>query len=416
MVIELARFSRTAGCLALCAALASANVTILGKPGSYATIQAAVDAAVDGDVLLVEPGTYTGFTIDDKALSVIALPGPAVNVNSACQVINLAFDRTVLLAGLKVTGQNSSYGTVPALELTSDAGHVRLQGCTFKGGLNTSDYGSLPGGHGVLATNNLRIVMTQCTLQGGGGGQPSGYPPKPGGDGLQSSSSGIALFDCTLKGGKGSEETYPSGGTGGNGFRIDGYGMFVSGCTISGGNGGGGDYIGCATGGDGGHGLLINGALAQVLDTTTQGGGGGNFGFCGPGGPGQAIFNNGGTLVQIPGTARKLTGPTETSDNSGAQFVFTGQPGDRVWLLHSSQPGFIFIPALHAAVAVPVPFKVNVTSAGTIGASGSLIALLSIGNLVGRQSGWIWFLQGLCIQPDGQAYLTSPLQLLVHNT
>jgi len=51
-----------------------------GQP--YATIQAAIDAASDGDTIIVHPGTYDGFTIESKNdLSIIGQDG--VTVNSA---------------------------------------------------------------------------------------------------------------------------------------------------------------------------------------------------------------------------------------------------------------------------------------------------------------------------------------------
>ncbi len=416
MALDLARLSRIAGCSILIAAIASADVTILGKPGSYATIQAAVHAAVDGDVLLVGAGTYPGFTIDDKSLSVIAASSAqGVDVNTGCSIVNLAGHRAVLLAGLRI-GQLGSAFSQPGLTLQDNAGHVRALACWFTGGAYYGNYPDEGEPHGVVATNSLRVVMTQCLIRGHSGGQPSGYPPRPGGDGVRAQNSGIALFECTISGGKGSEETAPSGGDGGVGFRIDGYGMFVSGCSIHGGGGGGGDYIGCTSPGDGGHGLLINGALAQLLDTAPKGGVAGIFGACGTAVPGQPIVNNGGTLVQIVGTARKLSGPAQVFDNSTSQFVVDGEPGDQVWLLHASRPGFLFVPALHGLVAVPFPLHLKVTPAGVIGATGSLVVPVAIGDLLGPEPGWIWFVQGLCVQPDGQSYMTSPLHVLVHNT
>jgi hypothetical protein len=41
-------------------------------PGDFTTIQEAVDAAQDGDVVLVRPGTYEAFAIDHKGVSVVA--------------------------------------------------------------------------------------------------------------------------------------------------------------------------------------------------------------------------------------------------------------------------------------------------------------------------------------------------------
>jgi hypothetical protein len=77
MVSRCALVARFACALALAPA-ALANVTILGQPGSYATIQAAVNAAVDGDVLIVDAGTYAGFTIDGKGIAIVASPGSSI--------------------------------------------------------------------------------------------------------------------------------------------------------------------------------------------------------------------------------------------------------------------------------------------------------------------------------------------------
>lgn len=52
---------------------AAAGVLTVGPSGQmFTSPQAAVDAAVDGDVVLVHPGSYFAFTVDGKALAVVA--------------------------------------------------------------------------------------------------------------------------------------------------------------------------------------------------------------------------------------------------------------------------------------------------------------------------------------------------------
>jgi hypothetical protein len=49
----------------------------LRVPSEYAALQLAIDAAVDGDTILVEPGTYAGpFTVPAKAITIRATTGP----------------------------------------------------------------------------------------------------------------------------------------------------------------------------------------------------------------------------------------------------------------------------------------------------------------------------------------------------
>ena len=71
--------------LLLAGSLAAQTVLVVdaaGGPGSQFTdIQPAIGAATDGTRILVRPGTYRGFTIVGKSLSVFGEPGVRLTSN-----------------------------------------------------------------------------------------------------------------------------------------------------------------------------------------------------------------------------------------------------------------------------------------------------------------------------------------------
>src|SRR4029079_10896693 len=76
------------------------HVLVVGSGGTFADIQPAVDAARDGDAVLVRTGSYSGFTIPDKSLVVAADAGATVDVQGSVRVDGLAAGRSVLVAGI----------------------------------------------------------------------------------------------------------------------------------------------------------------------------------------------------------------------------------------------------------------------------------------------------------------------------
>ncbi|MCA9002114.1 MAG: hypothetical protein KDB61_09335, partial [Planctomycetes bacterium] len=62
------------GALAALASLTTAHADVLhvgSNPGDFADIQSAINAASEGDTILVEPSQYDGFTVDGKSLTII---------------------------------------------------------------------------------------------------------------------------------------------------------------------------------------------------------------------------------------------------------------------------------------------------------------------------------------------------------
>jgi regulator of RNase E activity RraA len=61
--------------------LAAQTVHLVG-PGGFATIQAAISAAANGDVVVIQSGSYTAFTLA-KDLTLTAAPGAIVDIVTA---------------------------------------------------------------------------------------------------------------------------------------------------------------------------------------------------------------------------------------------------------------------------------------------------------------------------------------------
>ncbi|HLQ37481.1 MAG TPA: hypothetical protein VK348_06755, partial [Planctomycetota bacterium] len=114
--------------LALLAASATAgNVLRVGPTQTYVTIQAAINAAVNGDVIIVDSGVYPAFVLAGKRVSILpsgtdfevqtATGTPAIDVNG------IPAGMTVSILGAVVRYTEPS---APAVRISNNPGAVRL--------------------------------------------------------------------------------------------------------------------------------------------------------------------------------------------------------------------------------------------------------------------------------------------------
>lgn len=247
---------------ALLAATAHANVLVVSPTGPHTSIQAAVDASADEDVVLVKSGTYSGFTVHDRALFVVADEGAFVQINGAIRLESLAATRSVHIAGVSVLGMHTSTSADAHGALVSNClGAVRFQDCTLLAAVGTG--GSCSAHMGATVQNSQNVAFVRCELRGVAAlpaPLPNNSEVGPGGSGLSCVGSRVALYDCQVSGGQSGVMSYcdPSGYgyldgfPGPAGLLAEGSTVWASGCDIRGGRGGdagGGAAKTCAAGG-----------------------------------------------------------------------------------------------------------------------------------------------------------------------
>jgi hypothetical protein len=117
--------------LAITAVHAAAHRTWIVDPnggGDHTSLQAAIDAAGDGDVLALRPGHYLGqtfVTIAGKGLVVVGHPGGTCRVGTLI-VVDLPSTSEVVLRNLVVPGINAGQESLIAEDCT---GRVRVEDC-----------------------------------------------------------------------------------------------------------------------------------------------------------------------------------------------------------------------------------------------------------------------------------------------
>ena len=190
-------------CLALCAAVQADELLV---PAEYPTIQSAIDAAFDGDTVIVAPGTYTGPGNRDidflgKAITVRSESGPdncIIDCNGSRDEPHRGFyfhnneDENSVLSGFTITNSYSSsswpyyYGGGISCYRSSP----RIFNCIIIGNSDIVFDGR--GSGGISCSRDSNPTITNCTIsKNKASGISCSYGSNP------------TIFNCTINENKG---------------------------------------------------------------------------------------------------------------------------------------------------------------------------------------------------------------------
>ena len=186
-----------------------ASAATLGVPSQYATVQAAVNAAQNGDTVLIADGTYTGpgnvdIDFGGKNLTVTSQNGAATTI---------------------IDCQGSSSANHRGFYLHSGEANAVISGLTIENGYEGPNGSGRGDGGGILASS-AGLMIQNCILENNtaisGGGLYAGYA-------YNTPSAPFAVTNCAIIG-----NTAQYGGSGIYGGNFNGTSFAVTNCTLTG--------------------------------------------------------------------------------------------------------------------------------------------------------------------------------------
>jgi hypothetical protein len=148
---------------------------------AFASIQEQIDAAVDGDIILIEPGTYVeNINFNGKNIEVHSMGGPEVtiidgNQNGSCVQIVNGEDSTAVLDGFTLTNGSGYQGLTVWIGgglVVTNGSHPTLLNLIITGNTSTHGAGDVGGGLSIGGNSNPYlegIIVSDNVSEYGGG-------------------------------------------------------------------------------------------------------------------------------------------------------------------------------------------------------------------------------------------------------
>jgi hypothetical protein len=293
--------------------------------GDFLQIAEAVDAAQDGDTVLVRPwmasqyGAYDAFTIQAKGLRVVAEAFGIVKVE-AVRVVGTSDSQQVVLAGFAFRLDDGfPQGYSRPLHILDCDGPVRVSRCHWDGAVSETKVGA------ATIEDSQDVVLDRCLTEASGMAA-----------GIAILNSRAALYECSSRGSYGNQ-WWPKEGA--PGLLVSGSQVHASHAWTQGGVGPD-TCFDFTEDGRGGPGTFVAGASTlRIWDTTLEGGQGGDGGYdifsCHPGaGPDGFPFKveAGSKLIKEASVLPRFT--VEPTLRRGAEVVIQayGTPGESLVL------------------------------------------------------------------------------------
>jgi len=338
---------------------ARAGVVVVDPHGGAGDqlLDAAIQAASDGDILLVKPGDYVtlhtwSYSLGDKSLTLVADGAGTPVILPGLDISTLAAGGRIRVCGFELRAVDTN-SQRDALSVLWSQGEIEVDDCTLVGADAPSSPPDLPPGIGLFAANTKSVVLARCSVKGGDGGPPLSQFTWPAGSGVQLQKASAALFDCTVLGGRGGDgdiiTTFGSP-DGGNGVLLIEAKIVVAGGSLQGGDEGDSTVIVAQPGSGLAGGFGANVDEARLRDVVVTAGN-----VNGLGTPAPAIDLPASMLVSHPAAARSLALPSPLREGQAVAMTLGGLQGDLVFVLASLQPAFVLDAFHQAALVVGLP-------------------------------------------------------------